>query len=76
MLHEDLQADVVREDSLAGAAARGCAVHACRHVRRRRVELRQQEPRLATALVAHNVPRDREAVDEQFLSRAGRLACV
>ena len=68
VLHEHLQTDVVREDRLASRATAG-AVHARRHVRRRRVELREQEPRLGPALVAHDVARNREAVHEEFLQR-------
>lgn len=67
MLHENLQAHVVREDRLPRARARGRAVHARGHVRRRRVQFRQKETRLTTALVADDVPRDREAIGEQFL---------
>ena len=67
MFHEDLQAHIVGEDRLSSARARSRAVHARRHVRRRRVQLRQQEPRLTAALVAYDVPWDREPVDEQVL---------
>ena len=67
MLHEDLQADVVREDRLARTRARGSAVHACRHMCRRRVELREQETRLRAALIADDVPWDREPIDQEVL---------
>ena len=67
MLHKHLQADIVGEDSLAVAGASRLAVHARRHVRRRRVQLREEEPGLTSALVADNVPRNGESVDEEFL---------
>ena len=67
MFHEDLQAHIVGEDRLSRARACSRAVHARRHMRCRRIQLRQQEPRLTAALVAHDVPWDREPVDEQVL---------
>lgn len=66
MLHEHLQGDVVGKD-LSRPRARPSAVRAARHVRRARVELGQQEPRLGPALVARDVPRDRVAVGEEVL---------
>ena len=36
-------------------------------MRRRRVQLGQQEPSLTSALVTHNIPRNREAVDKKVL---------
>lgn len=67
MLHEHLQAHVVREDGLAIARGGRRAVHRRGHVRRRRVELRKEEARLAAALVADDVPRNGEAIDEEVL---------
>ena len=73
VLHEDLQANVVREDGLTIAAARGLAIHARRHVRGGGVELREEETRLTAALVADDVPRDGEAVDKEFLREGAQL---
>ena len=68
MLHEHLQADIIGEDCLACSPGR-ITVHTRRHVRRRWVQLRKQESRLTASLVADNVSRDRETIDEQILNR-------
>lgn len=67
MLHEHLQADVVGENSLARAGAASRAVHARRHVCCRGVQLGQQETRLTTALVANDVSRNREPINQKLL---------
>ena len=69
MLHEHLQANVVREDRLAIASAGRRPVHARRHVCRRGIQLGQQEPSLRAVLVADNVTWDRESVSEQVLQK-------
>lgn len=48
MLHEDAEADVVREDGLPLRAVRGVVRHGG-------VELGDEEPRLGLVLVAHDV---------------------
>jgi hypothetical protein len=68
MLHEHLQAHIVRKDRLPSIRTWRRPVHRVRHVRRGRVELRQQEPRLASTLVADDVPGYREAVNEEVLN--------
>ena len=72
MLHEDLQADVVREDRLPCSRTRGRTIHTRGHVRRRRVELREQETRLTATLAADDVSLNRkvEPVREEVLSCA------
>lgn len=69
MLHEDLQTDIVRKDGLTSASAWGRAIHAGRHMCRRRVELRKQETCLTAALITYDVSRDRRAVDKKVLLR-------
>ncbi|KAI3477246.1 hypothetical protein L1887_61063 [Cichorium endivia] len=65
MLHEHLQRHIVGKDGGAAAARR--AVHAAAHVRRARVELAEQEARLRSVLVAHNVARDGKRSRQQIL---------
>jgi hypothetical protein len=67
MLHEDLQTDIVCEDRLACTGARRGSIHRRRHVRRRRVQLGQQEPRLTPALVANDVSWNWETVHKKIL---------
>lgn len=67
MFHEHLQANIVREDSLTRTSGLRGAIHGRGHVRRRGVELRQQESRLTATLIADDVSWDREAVTEEVL---------
>jgi len=76
VLHEHLQAHIVRKDRLSSRIGahppRTTTIHI--DMRRGRVQLREQEPGLGTALVADDVPRDRKPVDEEVLRvRLGRL---
>lgn len=74
MLHEYLKTDVIRKYRLTSTSAWRRSIHRRRHVRRRRVQLRQQKPRLASSLIADDVPRYGEPVDQQILRvRHGRL---
>lgn len=65
MLHEDLQADIIGKNRLTCPTRR--AVHAPRHVRRRWVQLRQQESSLTASLVADDIAWDGEAIHKQLL---------
>lgn len=64
MVHESLQADIVREDCLRGL---GYSSVARRGVRRRRVELRKEETSLGTACVTNDETRQREAILNEIL---------
>ncbi|RUS28971.1 hypothetical protein BC938DRAFT_481224 [Jimgerdemannia flammicorona] len=63
MLHEHLQADIICED---GRPLRR-SIGAARYVRRRRVELGEQETSLRAALVADDVTGDGETIREEIL---------
>lgn len=65
MFHKHLERDIVGEDSSAASSCR--TVHASAHMRRRRVELAQQETRLRAILVTNNVSRNWESVGQQIL---------
>ena len=65
MLHKHLQAHIVRKDRLP--ASRSSPIRVARHVRRRRVQLAQQEPRLTSTLIANDVSRDGQTVFQQLL---------
>lgn len=67
MLHKHLQTDIIRKDCLASTSTGRRAIHRRRHMRRRRVELGQQKSSLTASLVADDVPRNWESVDEEFL---------
>lgn len=66
MLHEYLQADIIRKDGLPSRTTR--AVHGTRHMGSGRVQLGEQETSLTSSLVANNVPGNRESVDEEVLN--------
>ena len=64
MVHESLQADIIREDglgSLADATVRAGGVGGGR------VELGQQEACLGATCITHNEARQREAIRDEFL---------
>jgi hypothetical protein len=62
VLHEDLQADIVGEDSRAGSSSVIAA-----HVRCRGIQLGEQETGLRASSVANNISRNGESVGDQFL---------
>lgn len=65
VLHKRLQRDVVGEDGLGGL---GSDTAVCpRRVRRRRVQLGEQETSLGSAGIADNEAREGEAIRDEFL---------
>jgi len=67
MLHEHLQADVVREDSLPIIGSRTGTVHARGHVCRRRVQFRQKETGLTSTLITNDITWNRLPVRQKVL---------
>lgn len=67
MLHKHLQAHVVGENRLSRTRTLRRTIHRRRHVRRRRIQLGQQETRLTSPLITHDIPWDRESVREEVL---------
>jgi len=65
--HEYLQIDIVRENG-GTLTTRATIVHPGRQMRRGRVKFGQEETSLAPALIANDVSRQREAIDQEFLS--------
>ena len=75
MLHKNLQTDIVRENCLPTRNAR-VAVHSTGHVRCGRVQLGEKEPRLTSTLIADNVARNWETVNEEFLVSARMVSIL
>jgi hypothetical protein len=66
MIHECLQGDIISENCLGRLSTN--ATISTRGMRRRRIELRQQETCLRTASIANNKTRQRETISYEFLS--------
>lgn len=67
MLHKHLQAHIVCKNRLSCTRTLRRSIHRRRHVRRRWVQLGQQEARLTSPLITHDIPWDRESVREKIL---------
>lgn len=71
MFHEYLQTDIVGENGLS-VRARCVAIHACRHMGRRRVELGEKETSLTSTLITNDVPRNGESICQKVLWNVDR----